>query len=50
MAENTLDISRYWKPIMDTVKDGLIIIDKMGRIIAANPAAEKLTGLELHGL
>ena len=44
MAENTLDISRYWKPIMDTVKDGLIIIDKMGRIIAANPAAEKLTG------
>ena len=44
MADRTLEISRYWKPIMDTVKDGLIVIDKMGRIIAANPAAEKLTG------
>ncbi len=44
MSDQALDISKYWKPIMDMVKDGLIVIDTMGRILAANPAAEKLTG------
>lgn len=44
MPENLLDISKYWKPIIDTVSDGLLIIDKAGKIMAVNPAAERLTG------
>ncbi len=38
------DIGKYWKTIVDTLNDGLLVLDTMGRVIAANPAAEKLTG------
>ncbi len=38
------DIGKYWKIIVDTFNDGLLVVDTMGRFIAANPAAEKLTG------
>lgn len=38
------DIGKYWKNIADTFTDGLLIMDTMGRFIAANRAAEKLTG------
>jgi len=39
-----LDIGKYWKTIVDTLQDGLMVIDVRGNILAANPAAEKLTG------
>ena len=58
-----MDIARYWKIIVDTLQDGLMVVDPRGKILAANPAAEKLTGytaeelvgkimsdFELHGL
>ncbi|MHC4751835.1 MAG: sigma-54 interaction domain-containing protein [Planctomycetota bacterium] len=39
-----MDISRYWKTIVDTLQDGLMVIDPRGTILALNPAAERLTG------
>lgn len=39
-----MDISKYWKTIIDTLSDGIIVVDTAGIIQAANPAAEKLTG------
>jgi PAS domain S-box-containing protein len=44
MMDKQLDIGKHWKTIIDTVNEGLIIIDTMGRIIAVNPAAERMTG------
>ena len=39
-----MDSSKYWKEIIDTIQDGLMVIDTEGNILAMNPAAEKLTG------
>ena len=39
-----MDIAKYWKTIVDTLQDGLMVVDPEGKIVAANPAAEKLTG------
>ncbi len=39
-----MDIGRYWKTIVDTLKDGVMVIDTRGRIQAVNPAAERMTG------
>ena len=39
-----MDIAKYWKTIVDTLQDGLMVVDPKGRIIAANPAAERVTG------
>ncbi|MCF8078589.1 MAG: sigma 54-interacting transcriptional regulator [Desulfobacterales bacterium] len=39
-----MDLSRYWKTIVDTLQDGVIVVDPMGRVVAMNPSAERLTG------
>ncbi|WP_319523684.1 sigma 54-interacting transcriptional regulator [Breoghania sp.] len=39
-----MDIAKYWKTIVDTLQDGLMVVDPSGNIIAANPAAERVTG------
>ena len=39
-----MDIGKYWKTIVETLQDGLMVIDVEGNILAANPAAERLTG------
>lgn len=39
-----MDIGRYWKTIVDTLKDGVLVIDTRGRIQAVNPAAERMIG------
>lgn len=44
MNEVSESIGAHWRTIVDTVNDGLLIIDHRGRIMAANPAAERLTG------
>jgi PAS domain S-box-containing protein len=41
---DVVDIAKYWKTIVDTLQDGLMVVDPRGKIIAANPAAERLTG------
>ena len=45
-----MDIGKYWKTIVDTLQDGLMVIDVEGNILAANPAAEKLTGYSAEEL
>ena len=39
-----MEIVKYWKTIVDTLHDGLMVLDPSGNILAVNPAAEKLTG------
>ncbi|MGD9304111.1 MAG: sigma 54-interacting transcriptional regulator [Desulfobacterales bacterium] len=39
-----MDIAKHWKTIVDTMQDGLMVLDTKGDILAMNPAAELLTG------
>jgi PAS domain S-box-containing protein len=39
-----MDLSLYWKTIVDTLKEGLVVVNPEGTIVAVNPAAEVLTG------
>jgi len=39
-----MDISKYWKVIVDTLQDGVMVIDPSGMVLSMNPAAERLTG------
>lgn len=45
-----MDIAKYWKTIVDTLQDGLLVVDPHGQIVAANPAAERLTGYTVDEL
>jgi two-component system response regulator HydG len=38
------DLDKYWKTVVNTIQDGIMIIDKSGAIISANKALEKITG------
>ena len=39
-----MDISKYWKTIVDTLQDGVMVVDPGGTVLAMNPSAERLTG------
>ena len=39
-----MDLSPYWESIIETMKEGLLVVNPEGTIIAVNPAAEALTG------
>ena len=39
-----MEIAKYWKTIVDTLQDGLMVLDPEGNILAVNPAAERMTG------
>lgn len=39
-----MEVGRYWKEIMNTMNDGLVIIDPNGTIRLVNSALERLTG------
>jgi len=39
-----VELSRYWKTIVDTLHDGVMVVDPKGQVVAMNPAAERLTG------
>ena len=45
-----MDIGKHWKTIFDTLQDGLMVIDVEGNVLAANPAAERLTGYKADEL
>jgi PAS domain S-box-containing protein len=45
-----MEIAKYWKTIVDTLQDGLMVIDPEGNILAMNPAAERLTGYSAEEL
>ena len=35
---------RYWETVIETMMDGLMVVDPKGVIVAVNPATERLTG------
>ena len=39
-----MDVSQHWKTTVDTLQDGLLVVDPQGNILAANKAAERVTG------
>ena len=39
-----MDIASFWETIVNTLHDGLLVVDAKGTILNVNPAAEKLTG------
>jgi PAS domain S-box-containing protein len=39
-----MDIASFWETIVNTLHDGLLVVDAQGTILNVNPAAEKLTG------
>ncbi len=43
-------MSRYWKTIVDTLQDGVMVVDPKGMILAVNPAVEQLTGYAANEL
>ena len=45
-----MEIAKYWKTIIDTLQDGLMVLDPEGNILAMNPAAERLTGYSIDEL
>jgi two-component system, NtrC family, response regulator HydG len=42
MYEKDLDL--YWKTVVDTIKDGVMIVDKRGIIVSVNRAMEQISG------
>jgi two-component system response regulator HydG len=44
MIEHELD--RYWKTVVNTIRDGLMIIDERGIIVSVNHALERITGYD----
>jgi PAS domain S-box-containing protein len=45
-----VDLSPYWKTIVDTLQEGVMVVDPKGEIVALNPAAEHLTGYDAKEL
>lgn len=38
------DLDRYWKTVVSTIRDGIMIVDTMGTIVSVNKALETMTG------
>ena len=38
------ELNSYWKTVVDTIQDGLMVVDKGGTIISVNQALETITG------
>ena len=45
-----MDVAKYWKTIVDTLQDGLLVVDPNGIILATNEAAERVTGYGVNEL
>ena len=45
-----MDIASFWETIVNTLHDGLLVVDARGTILNMNPAAEKLTGYSAEEL
>lgn len=41
-----MEMESHWKTIIETVQDGLMIVDPSGKIVAINSAAQQLTGFD----
>jgi PAS domain S-box-containing protein len=38
------ELNAYWKKVVDTIKDGVMIVDRGGTIVSVNKALEKISG------
>lgn len=38
------DLDRYWKTVVSTIRDGIMIVDTTGTIVSVNKALESITG------
>jgi PAS domain S-box-containing protein len=38
------ELNRYWKTVVDTIQDGLMILDRSGTIVSVNKALATMTG------
>ena len=38
------ELNEYWKTVVDTIQDGIMIVDKAGTIVSVNKAFKKITG------
>ncbi len=38
------ELNRYWKTVVDTIQDGIMIVDRSGTIVSVNSALETITG------
>ena len=38
------ELNNYWKIVVDTIQDGVMIVDEGGTIVSVNKALEKITG------
>ncbi len=45
-----MDLSKHWKTVVNTLYDGIMVVAPDGKIIAMNPAAERLTGYKAEEL
>ena len=45
-----MNFEKYWKTIVDTLHDGVMVVDQEGKIRVVNSAAEKLTGYSAEEL
>ena len=45
-----MDLSPYWKTIVDTLQDGVMVVDPKGKMLAVNPVVEQLTGYTANEL
>lgn len=47
---NEKDLNAYWKTVVDTIKDGVMIVDKKGVIVSVNRAMSEITGYDRDDL
>jgi PAS domain S-box-containing protein len=45
---NTFDLNYYWKSVVDTIQDGVMVVNPDGVIISVNRAFEEITGYHRH--
>jgi transcriptional regulator with PAS, ATPase and Fis domain len=45
-----MDLSKHWKTVVNTLYDGILVVAPDGKILAMNPAAERLTGYKASEL
>ena len=38
------ELNLYWKTVVDTIQDGVMIVDIKGTIVSVNKGLEKITG------
>jgi two-component system response regulator HydG len=38
------ELNEYWRTVVNTIQDGVMIVDTDGTIISANKALEKISG------